>query len=345
MNTEMSTEVLIPVVKAARRLANINVKDLRIFNNVPVWTPEINSLATAVAHWVRCDHPGAVVYGIQRIGKSDAATYLETAVPLILGGSTIAIKWSVEIANMKGETECIRDFLSQSGSKNISASKVGILKQRLYDHLIALADAHGADRIMLIVDEAHKLEWGHLKILMVIYNGLVDRKKQCFLMLVGEPSLEGKRDQFLAEIESLQMGGRFFFSEYQFHGIHVNDLEELLESIDEDRDITAKHMSGFFPEGFRLVDLAPLYRDAIIEIAADIGSLVPRFPMQYLRTTLNDLIYQARESRNPITFDTAWVKASLMAKTFNSVVNHYINTDDFELNEPDAPEVEPEVAR
>lgn len=298
--------------------------DLAIFDQTPLWTPEIDDLAKRVAHWVRCDHPGAVVYGIQRIGKTSCCEYLVNAVPQILGGTTVAVKWDVEITKLKGELETIRDFLSQSGSTAINSQRIGILKARLFDHLIALANACNAPRIMIIVDEAHRLEWDHLKILLVIYNGIKARKKECFVLLMGEPSLKASRETYMANREYLQMAGRFFFSQHEFGGIDVNSLQELLESIDDVRRITEKYLDGRVPEGFRLASFAPLYKEAIENLAAAEGRPVPRFPMQFLRISLNDLIYTILEAEEPVKIDVALVEQVIRDKNFHEVLKLYV---------------------
>lgn len=299
-------------------------RDLAIFDQTPLWTPEIDDLATKVAHWVRCDHPGAVVYGVQRIGKSSCCEYLVEAVPQILGGTTVAVKWDVEITKLKGELETIRDFLSQSGSTAINSQRIGILKARLFDHLIGLANSYNAPRIMIIVDEAHRLEWDHLKILLVIYNGIKARKKECFVLLMGEPSLKESRKTYMAKTEYLQMAGRFFFSQHEFNGIGVDSLPELLESIDAARRITEKFLDGRVPEGFRLVNFATLYKKAIENLAALESRPVPKFPMQFLRTSLNDLIYTIVEAEEPLKIDVELVQQAIVEKNFHEVLKLYV---------------------
>ena len=298
--------------------------DLNLFGESPLWTPEIEQLGARVAHWIRCDLPGAAVRGVQRIGKSFCAEYLRRAVPDILGGTAVAFTWAIELAKAKGELETIRDWLSQSGSNAINHNRIGILKARLYDHLISNANAVGAKRIVLIIDEAHRLEREHFQILMILFNGLQQRGKKVFVLLVGEPKLQEMRKSY-NNAESLQIIGRFFSVEYQFCGIDPERLHELLDAIDEERQIANRYLPKRVAKGFKLAHLAPFYINALETLCKELGlSGEARLPMQHLRSSLNSIVYELRDDARNLQIDEALVLRGLRANGFSDVMQYFM---------------------
>jgi len=299
-------------------------RDLNLFGENPCWTPEIEQLSIKVAHWIRCDLPGASVYGVQRIGKSFCAEYLRRVVPDLLGGSTIAFTWNIEIARIKGELETIRDWLAQSGSTSINHSRIGILKARLYDHLVSSADAVNAKRIFLILDEAHRFEREHFQILMILFNGIQQRGKKCFVLLVGEPKLKEMRTTF-DNAESLQIVGRFFSVEHQFSGIDPIRLHELLDAIDDERQISQKILPKLAAQGFRLSHLAEHYVTALESLRQELAlSGDVRLPMQYLRSSLNNAVYELVERPDETVIDESLILRALKVHGFDRVMKYFM---------------------
>jgi hypothetical protein len=73
-----------------------------------------------------------------------------------------------------------------------------------------------------------------------------------------------------------------------------------------------------------LASFAPLYKTAIENLAAAEGRPVPRFPMQFLRTSLNDLIYTIVEADQPVTIDVDLVQQAIVEKGFAEVLNLFV---------------------
>ena len=247
--------------------------------------------------------------------------------PDILGGTAVAFTWTIELAKAKGELETIRDWLSQSGYPAINHNRIGVLKARLYEHLISTADAIGAKRIFLIIDEAHRAEREHLQILMILFNGLQQRGKKCFALLLGEPKLQQMRELY-NNADSLQIIGRFFSVEHEFRGIDPRRLVDLLDVVETERQIASRYLPHLVAEGFLLHDLAPLYVNALALLQSElmlVGN--PRLPMQHLRASLNNIVYELRDDPDrALKLDENLVLRGLRSNGFHDVMQFFMGS-------------------
>ena len=269
-------------------------RDLDFFGSVPCWTPEIEKACQQVSHWIRCDLPGGMIYGLQRVGKSFCAHYIKECVPEILGRSTLAVGWSIPEMKRRNECATLALWHRQSGSQLYNHSKAHILKVRLEDFLVDLANVAGAKRISIIIDEAHWLFEDDYGLLMSVCNDLQMRGKRPFVLLIGHPDLKQHQSNFSTR-NSLQITGRYFAVEHQYHGIQLNDLSDLLVSMDDATGdgVAARHLPWLRAQGWQLSDLAQPMKD-VIQTMCPAGHKVEdiRVPMQFARASLNAILYE-----------------------------------------------------
>ena len=301
--------------------------DLDFFGNIPCWTPEIELACQQVSHWVRCDLPGGMIFGLQRIGKTWCSRYIQQSVPTILGSSTVAWLWSTQQPLHKSEIELYRGWLAQSGSRAYNHSRVGVLRERLTDHLLESAEATGATRIVLIIDEAHWLYEDYYPLLMALANNLALRGKRPFVLLVGHPELRQVGKNFSSMKNGLQILGRYFSVEHEYKAIELATLDKLLDAMDETggQTVVERYLPELAAQGWQLSDAAEPLRIAITSLAAakDVTTQV-RLPMQYARAALNSLLYRLRddpEQRKSI--DSKLLAACLREVGFGEMIRHY----------------------
>jgi hypothetical protein len=308
-------------------------RDLDLFGLKPCFTPEIELACQEVANWVRCDNPGGYIHGLQRLGKSWCARYIHQAVPMILGGSTIAVLWSADDLK-QSRIEFLRDRLRQLKHPGFNHRFATTLSQRLNDHLVQLAGMSRATRILLIMDEAHKMSEAHYHQMVQITDALVVEGIRSFFLQVGQQELKTHAATFVLKTAT-QLTGRFFPVSHEFLGISLAALKSLLVSMDGEAGYSV--VERFLPEraakDWRLSSMAESMSAAIQSLAPPgIEKECIRLPMQYARSALSNLIYRLREPAGySIEVDEALLADCLREVGFSDVIGLYAMR-----NEPDA---------
>ena len=303
--------------------------DLDFFGAVPCLTSEIELACQMVASWVRCDNPGGYIHGLQRLGKSWCARYIYQAVPMILGGSTIAVLWHADDVK-QSRVEFLRDRLRQLRHPGFNHRFASTLSQRLHDHLIQMVTMTRATRILLIMDEAHKMSEAHYHQMIQITDALVVDGVRSFFLQVGQQELKTHAATFELKTAT-QLTGRFFPVSHEFFGISLAGLVKLLESMDGDAGSSV--VERFLPEraarNWSLSSIAEEMSKAIQSLApSGIEKECIRVPMQYARSALSTLIYRLREpGGHSIQVDDALLKECLEDVGFSEVIGLYALRD------------------
>jgi hypothetical protein len=302
-----------------------------LFQNDTVWTPEIDRMAQFVVKCIRMDLPGASAYGQQRTGKSRACRYLKDALADVLGYPVAVVIWSIpeQSESKKSDREFVQEMMIQSGCDRIIGRDAAVLRRRFYTHLMDLAMGFGSRRIVIIVDEAQnltRLQYGHL---IHCFNSLEQSGIQPFFLLVGQPELANSPDSF-AEASGLQVIGRFFSKVHRYRGINLSELDDVLQSFDMPMEEDGlSRLASLFPAdyalGWNLSKLTPCFLEAFQMVLKqhNLGDDL-RVPMQYLRSSLLNLIYKIVDERLPLQIVSAEMVFTAIKDTdFFSVLAYY----------------------
>ena len=79
------------------------------------------------------------------------------------------------------------------------------------------------------------------------------------------------------------------------------------------------------PLGFRLAHLAPQYVSALTAMSKDLGLEGEiRLPMQYLRSSLNNAIYELVDCSDSTKIDEGLIRRALTVTGFDTVMKHFM---------------------
>lgn len=270
--------------------------DLDFFGDVPSWTPEIDRTCGKVAHWIRCDFTGGMVYGLQHIGKSSCAQYIALTIPAILGPRISIVLWPTDEHEKKSAENMLAGWIRRSGCEYYNQRGREKLQYTLCDHLVDRATAENAIRILIIIDDSHWLQREAYALLMSLTNELKLKGKRPFVLQIGQPELVQVKSSFSGS-NSQQIVSRFFGVEHQYLGITLNDLDEFLAELEKSRPggFTRNFLPHLAKQGFSLEDIARPMRVAAQTIAQSQSiSAEIRLPMGRLRSSLCSLFYRLR---------------------------------------------------
>lgn len=270
--------------------------DMDFFGDVPAWTPEIDRACQKVAHWIRCDFTGGMVYGLQHIGKSACAQFIAMTIPAILGPRILIELWPTDEHTKKSPENILAGWIRRSGCQHYNQKGREKLQYTLYDYLIDKANAANATRILIIIDDAHWLQVEAYALLMSLTNELKISGKRPFVLQIGQPELLQVKNTFTGG-HSLQIVSRFFGVQHEYLGIKLEDLAEFLMELEKSREhgFSSHFLPHLAKRGFSLKDMAEPMRVATQTIAESQSiSTEVRLPMGRLRSSLCSMFYRLR---------------------------------------------------
>ncbi|WP_409362680.1 ATP-binding protein [Bacillus safensis] len=258
-------------------------------------TNEIDRLYDSICHWINNRAPGAIVYGRPRLGKSKAIEYIRKI--LTSEFDMMLPVYKILCRHYKNANEGIffEDILKDIGHNLPFNGKANIKRDRLSRFLIEQGEKSRQHRVILFLDEAHRLQELHYGWLMDIYNELDFAGVHLTVILVGQNELLYQRTAFI-RAKKAQLIGRFMVHEYEFTGIkNLKDLKPCLSGYDNESEYPIgsgwSYARYFFPtafnEGYRLNQCAEDLMEVFTELRRKAGLTKPvEIPMQYLTLTI-----------------------------------------------------------
>ncbi|MEB2493833.1 ATP-binding protein [Peribacillus frigoritolerans] len=258
-------------------------------------TNEIERLFDAICQWVDNRAPGAIVYGRPRLGKSKAIDYIMKILPDEYKKKLPVYKIICRHYKIPNEGVFFEDLLKDIGHNLAFSGKANIKRDRLTRFLIEQGERSQQHRIVLFLDEAHRLHELHYGWLIDVYNELDRVGIQLTIILVGQNELLYQRSAFI-QAKKAQIIGRFMVHEYEFTGIqYIDDLRPCLSGYDHDSEYPLgsgwSYGRYFFPEAFnnghRLEHCAEELMGVFNDLRRKAGLTKPvEIPMQYLTLTV-----------------------------------------------------------
>jgi hypothetical protein len=300
-----------------------------------IWTPEIERLGQHVARWIRIDTPGATVFGKMRAGKSAAVQYLRDTLSSLVGYPVEVIIWEIGKEDSDNPRHFLQARMTESGNLAIAHRDVEVLKNRFFQHLVQRCETRGTRRLIVIIDEAQYANDEKMAMLVGFFNRITKEKLKPFFLLIGQPTL-GAAIDLNGIARDLNVIGRFRVNQYEFKGISLNQLEDVLREFERPQsDGTPSGLASFLPaayaNGWSLADIAPFFREAVSLVMKqhNVNEEI-RIPMQYLRSTIASYVHHVRDSgENPSNSSSALLIRCMRDSGFLSVFTYYVgaNTD------------------
>ena len=262
-------------------------------------TNALEAFINVCVGWIKSNVIGALVPGLQRIGKSWAIDYFVKNHREWLGNSVGVT--SVEVLFHKGGTSegaFWYDLLRSMGyptTKRKPEERRSLFVGRLVD----LASRTEMKKVVVFVDEAQLLDDSLFKLLIGAHNELWRiYKVKCVWILVGQPELETLVSTFISEGKR-QIVGRFMTDTYSFEPLTgVTDFRAAVECYDNNLHYPTNGPSfteHFAPapwgKGYRLSADADLIYECIANARAEHGlSGSEGMTMQGFTTLMNYIL-------------------------------------------------------
>lgn len=221
-------------------------------------TNALEAFVNIINTWVRSNVVGALVPGLQRIGKSWAVNYYVQNYRTWLGDSVGVVSAEVLPHRVFSEVMFWGDLLRTMGHPTTKRNPED--RRTLFVGRLVAAGARSAQKkVVIFLDEAQLLDDLLFKLLIGVHNELWSVYRiRCAWILVGQPELETLSATYVAEGKR-QIVGRFMTDTYVFQPLlGLDDFTYALECYDE----VLRHPKNgpFFTEHFAPVAWAAGYR-------------------------------------------------------------------------------------
>lgn len=259
-------------------------------------TFEINKMQKLIDNWIQQRAPGGLIYGRPRLGKTHAIKYYMRLFPHLYDEHFPLFLINCRRYNRPNENTFFEDMLKDIGHGIPFSGKANIKRDRLFKFLLQKGSIGERNQVVILFDDAQRLEEIHYEWLMDIYNELDRYGISLTSILVGQEELANKRDAYLAS-KSTQIVGRFMIHEYKFSGIkNVQSLQYFLSGYDKATEFPVgtdwSYTRYYFPLGYsmgkRLENIAPELMDIFqkIRMEANLKKEV-EIPMYFITSIVN----------------------------------------------------------
>ncbi|GGD62816.1 ATP-binding protein [Paenibacillus nasutitermitis] len=285
-------------------------------------TKEVLRLMEGIFKIVNNRIPGMIVYGRPRLGKSSAVKFAIDYLPNQLGVSLplliVNTKFYKSPTEIKFYSDMLADFKFPFSNKRDPSE----LRRQIVSFMLEKAEKSTQRRIILVMDEAHRLTEHHYNWLMDIYNDLDKERISLSVISVGQEELLNRRTFFLKE-KKAQIIGRFMTHEHRFCGLRsLDDIRFVLKCYDSAEispyptDSDWSYSRYFFTEaydkGTRLEHDAKVLYELFSEVRKEHGvSAEFEIPMEYFAFTVENAmkIYGAHGDRCDWISRNQWKQA------------------------------------
>lgn len=264
-------------------------------------TKEVLRLMESLIRIVNNRFPGMIVYGRPRIGKTSAVKFAIENLPTQIGAPLPILIANSNSYRVPSEEKFFLDLLNDFKFPFPARRKPAEMRRQIVNLMMEKAEKSKMRRIMLIMDEAHRLTEFHFNWLMDIYNELDREKISMSVLSVGQEELLARRTFFLEQKKS-QIIGRFMTHEHHYYGIRtLDEMKLILKCYDSPEISEYPENSGwsytryFFPDayanGSRLEKDASIIHQLFVDIRKEYG-LASDFeiPMEYFAFTIENAL-------------------------------------------------------
>lgn len=269
-------------------------------------TRPLEAFVNELRLWLDNLLPGGVIWGHQRVGKTQAVRFLiENASELLSSPipTTLMSVWDPKFSNLS-ENRFFGEMLHALGYALPRSGTAAEKRRRTIDFMVQRAFEAKEHRFLLFVDEAQWLAVAQLRYLMDLHNQLKIADVRLVTVLVGQPELMEMKMSLRSSRQN-HLLGRFMTATHQFHGVVTRtDFQRMLRAIDERSEYpvgsgcsyTQYFVPRAFGSGWRLLKQADLLWETLESILQ--RESVPKFkeyPMQALTALIRWLLQALME--------------------------------------------------
>lgn len=196
-------------------------------------TNALEDFVNVCVAWIRGNVVGALIPGLQRVGKSFAIQYFMENHRKWLGNSVGVVSVEVLYHKVTSEGTFYGDLLSSMG-RSTNKRRPEERRSHVVGRLVEAGARSESKKVVIFVDEAQLLDGSMFKYLMGIHNELwrIYRVRALWI-LVGQPELETVVATYIAEGKR-QIVGRFMTDTYIFQPLSgITDFKATLECYDK----------------------------------------------------------------------------------------------------------------
>lgn len=255
-----------------------------------IYTKEIAGLERSIMEIVMLGNCGACVVSRPRCGKTTSMIYISHSLKEHYGGNFPIVMWDItdHAVTEKNFYSSLLTALKIPHSAHATALD---LKNRVLSELVTLACDTIFKKVVLMIDEAWRLNEKDFIWLMDLYNILRRHSLQLITIFFSTNELLDLKKKFKAEGLD-QIVERFFLNIYQFHG--VRDQGELMicmhafdqmnvATLENNKPISLKDF--YFPradEDAHFYNLTTDFWNAFTNIRVTHGMTVDDIPMEFV---------------------------------------------------------------
>lgn len=264
-------------------------------------TKEVLRLMEAMSRIVSNRLPGMIIYGRPRLGKTSAVKFAIENLPTQIGSPLPILVANCNAYRVPSEEKFFLDMLNDFKFPFPAKRKPAEMRRQIVNLMLEKAEKSKQRRIILVMEEAHRLTEFHYNWLMDIYNELDREKVSMSVISVGQEELLARRTFFLENKKS-QIIGRFMTHEHRFYGIRsMEDIKLALTCYDSPEISAYPENSGcsytdyFFPDAFhrgeRLAKEAKNLYQIFTDVRKEYGlSTDFEIPMEYFAFTVENAL-------------------------------------------------------
>jgi len=228
-------------------------------------TRPLEDFVNEINEWLDSRITGGIVWGYNRVGKSQAIKYLNASGSQVFFGSSIPMgihSTSDPKKTSLTERRFFGEILHSLGFVSPDSGTAEVKRRRLIELIAGRVESAGDFRFVLFIDEAQWLAEVQLRYLMDIHNQLKLMNIRLVCVLVGQPDLIDIKSNLRAAKKN-HLLGRFMMVSHKFDGIcSQSDLMRVFNAFDCQSEFPAGTSCSFtayyvpiaFDSGWRLKD-------------------------------------------------------------------------------------------
>lgn len=187
-------------------------------NDYLILTRPIIRIMASVTAWIKLNFSGAMIYGQRRLGKSHCAEFIKRYLSDTLGYKLAVVLLCVRKHDIVREGDFLDSLLRSLGETPPKRGSKDQKMELIINRFLVMARRCPIRKVMLVLDDAQRLEILHFEILMSIQNELYQQYRiMLFTLLVGQPQIKAKRDLLIASGEK-QITARLMADDVEFAG-------------------------------------------------------------------------------------------------------------------------------
>lgn len=215
-------------------------------NDYLILTKPIDRVIKSLVGWLKINVPGTIMYGQRRLGKSHCAEFIKKYLAALLGYKIAVVLMCVRHHDVWRESDFLDELLGVLGEHAPARAGKERRLELIVNRLLVLARRCPYKKVILVFDDAQRLQQLHYEIIMTLQNELYQQYRvMLFTFMVGQPQLKTKRELLIACGEK-QITARMMADEIEFVGHRsLDEVKFAYNRLDEHCFYPARSRTSF----------------------------------------------------------------------------------------------------